>query len=146
MPNNGELLVDGGVLNNLPVDVMREMNPFGIIIAIDVVPSIGLGAHADYGMGVSGWRLLLNRVLPWRKPLPVPGMAAILLQSMVAGSASKRQQILEQGLADVYLNINVEGVGMLQFEAQSRAARIGYDAVIEPLRRFAAQLRTVREA
>lgn len=146
MPHNGELLVDGGVLNNLPVDVMREMNPFGIVIAIDVVPPIGLGALSDFGTGVSGWRLLLNRLLPWREPFPVPGMAAILLQSMVAGSASKRQQILEQGLADVYLNINVGGVGMLQFEAQDRTAQIGYDSVIEPLRRFAEELITARGA
>jgi len=144
MPSNGELLVDGGVLNNLPVDVMREMNPFGIVIAIDVVPPKGLGGHADFGTGISGWRLLLNRLLPWRKSFPVPGMATILLQSMVAGSALKRQQILEQDLADVYLNIIVEGVGILQFDAQDRAALIGYDAVIEPLRKFAANLRTAR--
>jgi predicted acylesterase/phospholipase RssA/CRP-like cAMP-binding protein len=144
MPSNGELLVDGGVLNNLPVDIMREMNPFGTVIAIDVVPPIGPGALSDYGTEISGWRLLMNRLLPWQKASAVPGIAAIILQSMVAGSALKRQQILEQQLADVYLNINVEGVGLLQFDAQNRAAQIGYDAVIEPLRSFAAKFRAMQ--
>ena len=140
-PYNGELLVDGGVLNNLPVDVMRELNPFGTVIAIDVVPPIGPEAPFEYGTEVSGWRLLLSRLLPWQKAHAVPGIATTMLQSMVAGSALKRRQILEQGLADVYLNVQVDGVGLLQFDAQERAARIGYDAVIEPLRIFAARLR-----
>ncbi|MEJ2604825.1 MAG: cyclic nucleotide-binding domain-containing protein, partial [Gammaproteobacteria bacterium] len=38
VPHEGDLLVDGGVLNNLPIDVMRRVNPTGTVIAIDVAP------------------------------------------------------------------------------------------------------------
>jgi len=132
-----EYLVDGGLLNNLPVDIMREMNPFGTVIAVDVTPPRGPVPGSDYGTGLSGWHLLLGRLLPWRKTQSAPSIATTMLQSMVAGSALKRQQILEQGLADVYLNINVKGVGMLQFDAQDRAAQLGYDSAIGPLRAWA---------
>lgn len=38
VPAGEDLLVDGGVLNNLPMDVMRTLNPSGPLIAVDVVP------------------------------------------------------------------------------------------------------------
>ena len=137
VPVDGALLVDGAVLNNLPVDVMREMNPFGTVIAVDVTPPTGPTARSDYGAGLSGWRVLANKLLPWREAPAVPGMASTIMQATVAGSALKRQQILEQNLADVYLNINVEDIGMLQFDARDEAAQLGYDGAIEPLRAWA---------
>jgi predicted acylesterase/phospholipase RssA/CRP-like cAMP-binding protein len=135
--SDGALLVDGAVLNNLPVDVMREINPFGTVIAVDVTPPSGPTAPPDYAMGLSGWRVLANKLLPWRKSIAVPGIASTILQATVAGSALKRQQMLEQKLADVYININVEGVGALQFDAREQAAQFGYDGAIEPLQGWA---------
>ena len=41
LPVDGALMVDGAVLNNLPVDVMREFNPYGKVIAVDVTPPRG---------------------------------------------------------------------------------------------------------
>jgi predicted acylesterase/phospholipase RssA len=131
------LLVDGAVLNNLPMDVMREINPFGTVIAIDVTPSSGPASRSDHSAGLSGWRVLWNKLLPWREGPALPGIASTIMQATLAGSALKRQQNLEQNLADVYLNIDVEAVGMFQFEAREQAAQLGYDAVIEPLKAWA---------
>jgi predicted acylesterase/phospholipase RssA/CRP-like cAMP-binding protein len=141
MPSAGDLLVDGAVLNNLPIDVMRDLNPFGSVIAVDVTPPTGPAAVADYGAGLSGWRLLTDKLLPWRSALPVPGMANTILQATTAGSTLKRQQMLDQSLADLYLNINVEGVGMLQFAAQDTAAAQGYTQALDPLREWLHQLK-----
>lgn len=133
---DGALLVDGAVLNNLPVDVMREMNPFGTLIAVDVTPPTGPAAPSEYTMGLSGWRVLADKLLPWRKSVAVPGIASTILQATVAGSALKRQQVLEQKLVDLYLNINVESVGALQFDAREQAAQLGYEGSIEPLQEW----------
>ena len=81
--------------------------------------------------------MLLHRLLPWREATPVPGIAGTILQATVAGSALKRQQMLEQKLADVYLNIDVKSVGLLQFDAREEASQLGYAAAIEPLRAWA---------
>lgn len=134
VPHNGDLLVDGGVLNNLPVDIMREINPFGVIIAVDVAPPVGPKAKSDYGADLSGWRVLVQRLLPWLKAPSVPSLGSTIMQAMVAGSALKRQQIIEQQQADLYLNIHVKGVGMLQFDAQEKASKIGYEVSKERLR------------
>lgn len=134
VPHGDDLLIDGGVLNNLPVDVMREINPFGVVIAVDVAPPVGPRAKSDYGTELSGWLLLIHRLLPWLKAPSVPSIGSTIMQAMVAGSALKRQQIIEQQQADLYLNIHVRGVGMLQFDAQSKASQIGYEASYERLR------------
>jgi len=136
VPFGDHLLVDGGVLNNLPVDIMREFNPHGTIIAVDVVPPLGLKAKSDYGTDLSGWKQLFRQLVPWLKSPSVPSMASTIMQSMVAGSALKRQQILEQKQADLYLNIHVKGVGMMQFDALERAKQIGYDISLPKFKEF----------
>ena len=58
VPYDGDLLVDGGVLNNMPFEVMRDDSTIGTIIAVDVAPDQGPRARADFGMSVSGFRAL----------------------------------------------------------------------------------------
>jgi predicted acylesterase/phospholipase RssA/CRP-like cAMP-binding protein len=140
VPEKDELLVDGSVLNNLPIDIMRTMNPFGTIIALDVVADRGMKARGDYGLSVSGWREGLSRFNPWRRSVRSPNIGSIIMQSMMAGSNLFRAGLLEQGLANFYLKIDVASVGLLQFEAVAvqTAADIGYEASIGPLREWQA--------
>jgi predicted acylesterase/phospholipase RssA len=53
-----EMLVDGGVLNNLPVDVVTDEGRSSTIIAFDVAPAMGRSVQEDFGYSVSGWRAL----------------------------------------------------------------------------------------
>ena len=59
---NGDLLVDGGLLDNLPVGVMRGLHRGITVIAVDVGRSRDMvaGSLPDDGF-VSGWRLLMGR-------------------------------------------------------------------------------------
>ncbi len=138
VPSAGELLVDGGVLNNLPIDIMRKLNPNGTVIAIDVVAPQGFIAQDDYGHHLSGWHTILNRLTPWRKTHKSPSIANILMQTIMVGSSLTRQRMLDRGLADYCQNINVKGISLLQFEAVELAATIGYEQSIEPLTKWLA--------
>ena len=126
VPADEDLLVDGGVLNNLPVDIMRTLNPAGILVASDVSPPRALPAQSDFGLSVSGWRQALRNLFRPRNPAPVPGIAGTLVRSMMVGSELTRQRVLNEGLADFYLNTDVRDVGMLQFDAVQQAAEAGY--------------------
>ncbi|KAJ9120545.1 hypothetical protein QFC24_005220 [Naganishia onofrii] len=57
--DRGDLLVDGGYIDNLPVSVMMSMGPTDVI-AIDV-GSIDDTSPRNYGDSVSGWGILLNK-------------------------------------------------------------------------------------
>jgi predicted acylesterase/phospholipase RssA/CRP-like cAMP-binding protein len=70
VPFDGELFVDGGILDNVPVDEMRRRNPSGKVFAIDVSPADGPVADVDYGLSMSGFRAVLDR----RKGSGPPGM------------------------------------------------------------------------
>ncbi len=138
-PDNGDLLVDGGVLTNLPIDIMREMNPSGTVIAFDVAPPRGPTAKEDYGMSMSGWQQLVRMIVPWLKPIRAPRIGVVIMQSMVIGSSLARERSLNQKMADYYQNIHVKNVGMLDFKAINKAEKTGYESVIQPLRSWLEQ-------
>jgi predicted acylesterase/phospholipase RssA/CRP-like cAMP-binding protein len=132
----GELHVDGGILNNLPIDVMRKLNPTGTIIAVDVLPPRGPRAKSDYPLGLSGLKVIGSRLLPWFKPMRVPSLGSTILASMTIGSAGSLKRMIDDKLADVYLSINVKGVSMLNFKDLERIAEMGYQQSTEQLQQW----------
>jgi predicted acylesterase/phospholipase RssA/CRP-like cAMP-binding protein len=136
VPDGEHLLVDGGVLNNLPIDVMRELNPTGPVIAVDVVPPKGPSAKSDYGLTLSGWKVALSRLRRGKSVINVPSIGVTILRSMLVGADSTRQQMLRDGLADVYLSIHLRKVGMLEFDTVEPVEQVGYEQSIEPLREW----------
>jgi predicted acylesterase/phospholipase RssA/CRP-like cAMP-binding protein len=136
VPYGADLLVDGGVTNNIPINIMRDLNPAGTVIALDVAPPNGPRAREDYGLNISGWRQLFSRFIPWLKPARAPSIGSTILQSMMVGSSYLRNQFLSKKLADYYQNIHVRKVGMLDFNAVDRAENIGYESSNEPLKRW----------
>jgi len=139
VPNGRDLLVDGGVMNNLPIDVMRNMNPSGTVMAIDVVPPNGSTSKEDYGLELSGWRQLFRSIIPFQKPARAPRIGAVIMQSMVLGSSVARELALKQGLADYYQNIHVKGVGILEFNKLDYAEKIGYQISLPESRKWLEQ-------
>ena len=125
VPWGDDLLVDGGVLDNLPVGPMREMLPFGTIMAVDVAPAVGPRSKGDFGMSVSGWKALMSRA-GLSRGRAFPGIVAILLRSTIAGSSSQLQEKIRH--ADLYLDLDLRGIPMLDFETVAPVVQAGYDA------------------
>lgn len=62
----GQLLVDGGLADNLPIEVLRSGCGRGLLMGVDLVPS-GDEQHpftavVPYGDSLSGWKLLWKRI------------------------------------------------------------------------------------
>ncbi|MCC5809641.1 MAG: cyclic nucleotide-binding domain-containing protein [Ectothiorhodospiraceae bacterium] len=135
-----ELHVDGGVLDNLPVEPMRRINPRGLVIAVDVALNAGPRARGDFGLSVSGWRLLADRMMPGRAATPVPAITATLTQSMIAGSSRARDRVIADGLADLYLPLHLPRCGMLEFGTPDQIIAAGYDSAAARVREWAEAL------
>ncbi|MFQ5968836.1 MAG: patatin-like phospholipase family protein, partial [Acidimicrobiia bacterium] len=129
VPFDGNLLVDGGVLNNLPADVVRRSTPDGRVVAVNVAPSVWSRARSDFGLSVSGFRALMDRLNPRRRPV-APPITSTLLRSMVVGSMRDRDLLIDGGVADLYLDLDLRGVGMLDFDAVDRVAATAYEAAM----------------
>ena len=88
VPFGTDLLVDGGVLHNLPVHLVSDDPSIGTVIASDVAPPVGPGAPSDFGLSVSGWAVARRR-LRRRTPRSHPRLSAVLMRSMLIGSARR---------------------------------------------------------
>jgi NTE family protein len=128
VPDGDHLLVDGGVLNNLPLDVARDLAPGGQIVAVDVAPPRGPGAHGDFGLSVSGWAALGARL--GNRSRSYPGISAILMRSMIVASMRERDNQVASGLADCYLDLDMRGVSILDFGDPASVAMRGYEAAM----------------
>jgi predicted acylesterase/phospholipase RssA len=118
VPLDGELLVDGAVLDNVPVDEMRRRNTTGRVLAIDVAPAEGPRVDHDYGLSVSGFRALLDR----RRGTGPPSMLATLVRASLIASVRDRDRVVRDRVADLYLDVTVDGSGLLDFKAAERIA------------------------
>lgn len=131
VPQGEHLLIDGGVLNNLPIDVARRLAPAGQVMAIDVAPAGGGRARADFGLAVSGWRALRSRTDTGRRTYPA--LTAVLMRSMFTASTHERDLQVEAGLADLHVYLEMRNVSFLDFSDPEAIARQGYEAVMPRL-------------
>jgi predicted acylesterase/phospholipase RssA/CRP-like cAMP-binding protein len=104
----GELHVDGGSINNVPVDLMRIFCGNGITIGVDVSPPHELEDVEDYGYTVSGLQALRSRFGLWgaRKSF-MPSIPLILMRTLEFGGISYR--MTREGSADLMLQPEMLG-------------------------------------
>jgi predicted acylesterase/phospholipase RssA len=131
-PIGDDLHVDAGVLDNLPVGVMRTRPGVGTVIAVDVAPPTGPRAKADYGLHVAGWSAL--RAGLGRRRSIYPRISAVLMRSMILASMRDRDRVVVSGDADLYLDLDLRGVGLLDFERVRPVADAGYEAALPRIR------------
>jgi NTE family protein len=113
----GHLLVDGGVMNNLPIDVMAQ-EARGPIIAVDVSGEIDLHADDDK----YGERSLFSLIKERMKGSP--SIISILMRAGTVGSNLQRKNV--RALADFLYEPPLEGIGMRDWKAFERSIEQGY--------------------
>ncbi len=115
--HHGHLLVDGGVMNNLPVDVMAAQ-AHGPIIASDVTGEIDLHAtDSRYGERPF-WSLV------WQRMRGSPSIVSILMRSGTVGSEAQRRIVREQ--ADFLFEPPLPDIGLRDWKLLDRAIAEGY--------------------
>lgn len=130
---DGELHVDGGVLNNVPVDVMRSFVNGGTVIGVDASPPHELNRMADYGNEVDGWRAMNLYFNPFmkKKKVPLPNLLLVLMRTIEFGGLSHKRNTSR--IADVYLRPPLLKFKRTDFFAAAEIAQVGYDHAREQL-------------
>ncbi|TEB38634.1 hydrolase [Coprinellus micaceus] len=127
LSDNGNLLVDGGYLDNLPVHAMNSMGA-SAVFACDVA-SIDDNSPRRFGDTVSGWWLLINRWNPFSNARHVPAITEI--QSRLA-YVSSVNTLEEAKVAKncLYIQMPVQEYGTLQFNKFEELVKIGYQHAV----------------
>jgi NTE family protein/lysophospholipid hydrolase len=131
--HQGDLLLDGALLDDMPIDIMREKIGSGTVIAIDVSPPVDLAENPDYGDHLSGFRVLWSRINPFTPAMKVPNIAAILQRSGELSSKRTQKELVNAHLADLYLRPPVEHFSLTDSSAVDEIATIGYESALEQI-------------
>ena len=129
---DGRLLVDGGVLCNLPVEQMTASGE-GPVIAVDVTASFAAPGEKES-------RIRRARMKQWathaRRAVvgvddPLPNLKEIITRSIVIGSVDALAAA--RGRADLLITPKTGVVGLLDFGQLDRMIEIGREAATEAL-------------
>ena len=125
---DGQLAIDGGILNNLPVDVMRE-RAVGRVIGVD------LSAHkerrVDYEEVPGPLEILRNRLLPFGRRKSAPSIFSLMMKASLVASAAHTRAMQRQ--ADLLLAPPVGNFGLLDVRSFDRIVAVGYEHARERL-------------
>jgi CRP-like cAMP-binding protein/predicted acylesterase/phospholipase RssA len=129
---NGKMLVDGGLLNNLPVDIMRRRA--GTVVAIDIALPVDLTVAPQTRVAFSGWPLLWNLINPFTKKKSLPHMFSILGRTTTLSSIHNTEACKKQ--ADLYLHPVADGVDTLDWAAGRKLIKVGYRHALAEIARW----------
>ena len=128
---NGEIFVDGGLVNNVPVDIMRNLCP-GTICAIDVSEQVEFKSQLQESYSVSGWHLLWRRLSPFATKPDLPSIFNILYRTTTVGSLRAIESV--KAAADLYLNPPVGDFGIFDWRCIDKIIDAGYRYGLETLK------------
>lgn len=130
--------VDGGILNNLPVDMMQERINDGKIFAsaLQIKKTISTTEFEDET--ISGWYLFLKHILMpkfWKNYTQPKknfiSIGSVIHNSMSLGSNKHQQKMLNR--ADYKLIIDIKSYGLLNFKPMQEIIDIGYHQAVKAL-------------
>jgi NTE family protein len=134
---NNEILIDGGVMNNLPVDIMSAMRR-GRVVGIDVTRGHGLNAEIADLDERPLWRLALAQR---------SGAPTIISLLMSAGTINGEAQFkVRRQHVDLLIELNLGRMGMLEWKYWESAIEGGYRQTMEILERSGASWPATKSA
>ena len=129
-----DLHVDGGLVNNLPIDVMAAKPEIGTVLAVDVSAEVEMRAPAGHELDVSGWRVLWERMHPGAARSEVPSIMSLLTRSALVASVYWARERHAAEAASLYLRIPMADLRLLAFERIDEIVAHGYEATREAIR------------
>jgi NTE family protein/lysophospholipid hydrolase len=120
---NNNLFVDGGILNNLPGDIMKKLCT-GTVIAVDVSSKNDLLVDESCTPIPPAWKIIWSRINPFIKTIKTPTILSVLGRASLLGSINKRNEVMRE--VDLYLNPPVSEFGMLDNDSLENIAEAGY--------------------
>ncbi len=128
--HEGQVFVDGGVMNNLPVEVMRD-GFAGDIVASDIGADdavLAPGSQPEFE-----WPGLRRVVVDWFSGFRRPSVLRLMLSSGMVNAAAATTAA--RAAASVVIAPKMQGIDLLEWSAFDEAIERGYVAAVAALER-----------
>jgi NTE family protein len=116
----GQVLVDGGVIDNLPIDCMRPRH-LGRIVGVDIAGEQALKTDVEEANLPAAWRMVFEHITGRAKR---PSVLNILLRAGMVNSAASTLE--NRALSDLLINPPVSEIDLLDWQSFEQAIAIGY--------------------
>ena len=131
---DGDMIVDGGVMNNFPVDIAIEKSESKRVIGIHCAPKTSRRRSYDMTTNISGWRVLSKRLNPFAKNPRVPSIASTIMRSFDVNSLKLART--NERLCELLLQPQPTKFSVLDFERYPDIVKLGYDESIADLTKW----------
>jgi NTE family protein/lysophospholipid hydrolase len=128
-----QILIDGGIVDNLPIASMRERCERGTVIAVDVAGSEAPEAVEEFGDIDMTWKTIGDRLNPFTESKPAPHILYVLQRTAMINSSRNAQTALSSNQADLLLTPPLEEFGLLDWNALEGLYEAGYRYATEML-------------
>lgn len=120
--HQGRWLIDGGVLNNLPIDIVRLMG-VDRVLGVDVPPSLDVPLAQQHTRGLSARGLFVfnNRTRDWKLPFLIAERSV----GITAGCINATRRSLCP--PDVMLTVELPNVGLFATDRSAEVIQAGRD-------------------
>jgi len=122
------LLVDGGLFNNIPADIMKEICG-GYVIMVNVSPDEDLRVADEHRTCPSNMEMIWSHLNPLKKKIVFPRIHDIMMRTITVGSA--RELTRTSKAADFSFRPPVDHFGLLEFDSIDAIVDAGYRYAME---------------
>lgn len=154
--HNDRILVDGGLVNPVPVSAARALGA-DVVIAVDLNHEIVIGKRQRHGARRGSMKRTvlakldarrlpgsrnpaLTRIRGWLDKEPLPGMVEIMLASLYIMQARITESRLQIEGPDVLIRPPLSSIRLLEFDRADEMIAIGYRSALGPMRELARRL------
>ena len=119
---DGELLVDGALLNNVPGDILRDLG-CGRVIVSEV--SVEQDQQFTCARVPTVWEVVRGKFSRKKQTKPFPSMLGILMRAAMLASARREKEIMKD--ADLVFHPPINQFALMDFESLHAIAQVGYE-------------------
>ncbi len=120
--DNGQLLCDGALMNNLPGDILRDLGCGRVIIS-------EVSVEQDQAFACTRvptvWEVVRGKFRRRKTDTPFPSMLEILLRAAMLASARREREIMKD--ADLIFHPPINQFSLMEFNSLSAIVKVGYE-------------------
>jgi predicted acylesterase/phospholipase RssA/CRP-like cAMP-binding protein len=134
---NGRMQLDGGIANNLPVDVMKKMSgSIHTVIAVELIHSIRDEEDYKFPPSLTFWQTVLTKLRIINRDYRFPHFIDTFLQALLVGSSVKQRECA--AAADVLVSPDLSDFNLLSVtEAEeNQLIELGYQSAVAAIKKW----------
>ncbi|MCB0588888.1 MAG: cyclic nucleotide-binding domain-containing protein [Phaeodactylibacter sp.] len=140
---DSDCLVDGGLINACPTDLIAKMGA-GKTIAVIASSKSGITVDGAFSPDVSGWDILLKKLNPLYRKKIKPSITANIIQSMLIASDHLQDRIYNDSSVDLFIHPPIGAIPSMDIQSLSKLYRFGYEYGLAHVEKWKEVLNTAK--